>query len=346
MQEVSFTLQTITPLFLAGADQTTAEVRTPAFRGGMRYWYRAMVGGLVGTGIEGLKKVREAEDSIFGTTDKGSSVNIRVLEAPTKTFNLRREGTGKDYLLWSVLRSRRQCFLPGTRFQIKLSVKDHQEQRTLQQAVGAFWLLTHLGGLGSRSRRCAGSLLVTHIEGNAFELPFQAPTSVSQLQEQLEQGIIQTRGFYTNQSAAAWPEPNFDVLAPQDSRIWMLLDGEHPWQSVNQALSDIGERLQTYRQTQSIQKRKIFGIPVMVLNNDGKAYPLSIKGAGSNVKRIASPLHLHLSEIQTNQGKRYVGLATLFKTKWKDMSKTDYQLYSVIEDWIAQKFPNALEVSV
>ena len=30
----------------------------------------------------------------------------------------------------------------------------------LQRAVAAFWLLTQLGALGSRARRCAGSLTV------------------------------------------------------------------------------------------------------------------------------------------------------------------------------------------
>ena len=38
MQEVIFDLQTITPLFLAGADQQAAELRAPSFRGVMRYW--------------------------------------------------------------------------------------------------------------------------------------------------------------------------------------------------------------------------------------------------------------------------------------------------------------------
>ena len=35
MQEVTFEVETITPLFLAGADQATAELRAPSFRGGI-----------------------------------------------------------------------------------------------------------------------------------------------------------------------------------------------------------------------------------------------------------------------------------------------------------------------
>lgn len=33
MQEVTFEVETITPLFLAGADQATAELRATSFRG-------------------------------------------------------------------------------------------------------------------------------------------------------------------------------------------------------------------------------------------------------------------------------------------------------------------------
>ena len=61
MQEVTFTLQTITPLFLAGAEQDSAELRAPSFRGAMRYWLRALVGSKYGTNKEGLKEVVAAE---------------------------------------------------------------------------------------------------------------------------------------------------------------------------------------------------------------------------------------------------------------------------------------------
>ena len=78
MQEVTFTLQTITPLFMAGADQTTAELRAPSFRGPMRYWQRALVGGLVGTNAKGLQTVAEEEAAIFGATDAGSVMQVRI----------------------------------------------------------------------------------------------------------------------------------------------------------------------------------------------------------------------------------------------------------------------------
>src|SRR6266699_294978 len=106
MQEVTFEVETITPLFLAGADQGTAELRAPSFRGEMRYWLRALVGGLVGTSGEELTKVKDIEATVFGSTNMGSAVRIRVSEPSTKPEEFKRESrgrdvTGRDYLLWS-----------------------------------------------------------------------------------------------------------------------------------------------------------------------------------------------------------------------------------------------------
>ncbi len=42
MPSITFDLETVTPLFLAGADQQKAELRPPAFRGALRYWFRAI----------------------------------------------------------------------------------------------------------------------------------------------------------------------------------------------------------------------------------------------------------------------------------------------------------------
>jgi CRISPR-associated protein Cmr1 len=69
MRQVTFTLRVLTPLFLAGAEQTSAELRAPTFRGLMRYWYRALIGGMVGTEQSGLKQVAQAESALFGITE-------------------------------------------------------------------------------------------------------------------------------------------------------------------------------------------------------------------------------------------------------------------------------------
>ena len=142
MKQVTFTLRTLTPLFLAGADQTSAELRAPTFRGLMRYWYRALIGGMVGTEATGLKQVIEAESLLFGATDTASAVSLRVSQPSCEpkefTEQISRrdstgkwQATGKGYLLWSMAKSgnvnkgnlkpARWYFPPGTQFQVTLA---------------------------------------------------------------------------------------------------------------------------------------------------------------------------------------------------------------------------------
>ena len=94
--------------------------------------------------------------------------------------------SGKDYLLWSMERSggtlqgrpQPRKYLPaGTSFQLILSAREGSET-TFPKAIATFWLLTHLGGIGARSRRCAGSLQVinsTQTANIANPFPFDIP---------------------------------------------------------------------------------------------------------------------------------------------------------------------------
>src|SRR5258708_8383650 len=218
MQEVTFRLRTLTPLFLAGADQTKAELRAPSFRGLMRYWLRALVGGLEGTDKRGLEHVIEAETAVFGATDTGSAVSIKVSGASsepkefTEQISVRVGGkwqaTGKGYLLWSMARSGRAdrgnlkparwFFPPGMSFQVTLSARGENETK-LKQAVAAFWLLTRLGSIGSRSRRCAGSLAVQVIGSNPMDFPFNTPENAQALKQQIEQGIRTATTLYSTE---------------------------------------------------------------------------------------------------------------------------------------------------
>ena len=345
MQEVTFDVQTITPLFLAGADQATAELRAPSFRGEMRYWLRALVGGLVGTGPEGLKKVRDVETEVFGATDRGSAISIKVSAGSneakpfTEQVSVRVGGqwqaTGKGYLLWSMVQSGRAdrgnlkparwYFPPGTGFHVTLAVHSSNEA-AFKEGIAAFWLLTHLGGIGSRSRRCAGSLQAT---GETATLPFDIPQTAQALQDQLTRGIQAARRLYEGTPTPS-REAAFDALSPATCRIWILRNGERPWANADAAMRDIGASLQDYRRDiNPIQKRKIFGLPLMGVDNKS---------------RRSSPLLLRITKLQ---GEQYVGVAVLFKTKvetrTEQFSTADYAL---IERWITQDFPKALEVKL
>jgi len=334
MQEVTFDIEAITPLFLAGADQMAAELRAPSFRGEMRYWLRALIGGLAGTDGEGLTKVRNIETDLFGATDKGSALQIRVLGSPTRLEEFRRESrgrdvTGRDYLFWSMEqfrdKPRRRYFPQGTKFQVMLSTRD-QDDIHLKQGLAAFWLLTHLGGIGSRSRRCAGSL---HATGGSTILPFGTSETPQSLEDQLTRGIRAARNLYTLQGTlqvSSVRDALFDVLSQATCSIWILSKPDHTWHSANEAIQHIGESLQDYRSTiKPLWRRKIFGLP--------------LKDVDMRARR-ASPLLLRVTRLQREQ---FVGIAVLFKTIGEGISISDYTL---VEKWIAQDFPKALKVTL
>lgn len=341
MPEVTFKLRALTPIFIAGADQARAELRAPSFRGLMRYWQRALVGGLVGTDAKGLQEVRKAETALFGATDTGSAVSVKI-SAPshearefTEKVSIRVgdtwKATGRGYLLWSMVRSGRPekgnlklarwYYPPGTTFQVTLSTHS-DESAKLKQAVAAFWLLTQLGGIGSRSRRAAGSFAVQADKSSLTDFPFQIPANVQALKQQIEQGIELARGLYAG-GHSSLREARFDILAPEACRIWILQD-EQPWPNAEIAMQRLGERLQDYRSRVLIGRRKVFGLPLMPIIRD---------------QRRASPLLLRVTELQ---GNRYVGVAVLFKTISSDVHIEDY---TIIERW-ANEFRGKVEVTL
>ena len=292
MQQVTFTLRTLTPLFLAGADQTQAELRAPTFRGLMRYWYRALVGGMVGANERTLAHVAKAETSIFGATDTGSSIAVRISDASEDAQQYWKEGSrasvsGKDYFLWSMAESGRgkltykpdRFFFPqDTTFQITLSSRGNDDA-ALQQAVGAFWLLTHLGGVGSRSRRCAGSVAAQVTDESFAGFRFDMPKDLESLHNQLHEGILRARQVVQQNTPdlplTRVPLASFDALAQQTCKIWILRDNNQRWSTPDDAMRALGTSLQFYRSNFSLQGREVFGLPL-----------------GRNMARRASPLLL------------------------------------------------------
>ena len=121
-------------------------------------------------------------------------------------------------------------------------------------------------------------------------------------------------------------DASFDMLSSSTCRIWILSDDQHPWPDVDEAMRYIGASLQGYRSTITpLWGRKVFGLP--------------LKDVDMKTRR-ASPLLLRLTKLQ---GEQYVGVAVLFKTRGEGVSLSDYAL---IEKWVAQDFPKALEVKL
>jgi CRISPR-associated protein Cmr1 len=389
LRRMSFNLETLTPLFLAGADaRGVPELRAPSFRGVFRYWLRAAVGGV--RGDDDLKGIQRAEESVFGSTQVGSPITLRLesdgvtvtpfkKQPPIRTGGPRAKPTGRDYLFWSMASTgstERGNYLPPKQaiekahFKLILSERAGvQDANALVQSTMAVWLLAQLGGIGSRSRRTAGSLRVAKAEGDSFGLDFALPDTPSKASEAIGAGLRAIRKqmaeILNSQKATRISAPTqFDVLHPETCRIW-ILTGEKGWTTSEIAVEAIGAAMRDFRSYREPDhnavrafldtgkqpptvERAAFGLPLPFRYSDGG--PADVLQGGTHERR-SSPLSLRVSQLASGQ---FVGVAVLFESELlprgeklqfqRSKKRTDPpETYDLIRQFIAEKF-NALEV--
>jgi CRISPR-associated protein Cmr1 len=398
MTELKVAMETVTPLFLGGAEpRGKSELRPPSFRGAMRYWLRALLAGVLG---DDVKRVKEAEAAIFGSTEEkwggASAICIQVDHPPLKpqpfakqrAQTIKKYGreikqpTGRDYLYWSMAEFRRrglparQFIPPGTPFTLTLRVRPgvSSGEAKMQEAVAALWLLMHLGGIGARSRRTAGSLAIVKPE-QFGDLAFTLKgANTQQIANELGKGVSQVRQMVREIHPAEPPDfqggkSAFDVLHPQACKIWVL----GLWPSWERAVEGIGAAFRDFRTYRppdhdNVAKwlrgeeiptieRAIFGLPLPFRYQKGPSGVVQGRPSPSDeaITRRASPLWLKVSK--TKQGK-FVGIATLFLSAFlpegeKLYEKRDEEMerpveppadYSLILGFISEKFPRPEEV--
>jgi CRISPR-associated protein Cmr1 len=384
MQELKFTLETVTPLFLAGAEpRQGAELRPPSFRGALRYWLRATLGGMIGDGD--LAQLHCLENQVFGAADEQEGASaVRLLLHPfhhvsPQPYQRSRSPSGKDYLYWSMVASgspernnyqpAKQFIPAGATFELILRTRPglQDAESKLEAAVVALWLLVQLGGIGSRSRRTAGSLY-THPQ-TALGLDFALnATTPQQAAEQLRQGLqtIRRTKFRTLQKRAPHVPSSFDVLHPSTAKIWVL----GTWRSADEAIEAVGAKLRDFRNRREPDhqnvgrwlrgssiptvQRAAFGLPLVYRYSSGLSGTVQAQAGQDQIDRRASPLWLKISK--TTQGK-FFAVATLFNARFlperaKLSARTQGQPptidppddYSIIENWLNQ-FAEKAEVS-
>ncbi|HLI25417.1 MAG TPA: type III-B CRISPR module RAMP protein Cmr1, partial [Chloroflexota bacterium] len=208
-QAVRVSLEAVTPLFLAGAEpRGTPELRAPAFRGALRYWFRAAAGGALGGNTQAVAR---AEREVFGAAAGSGSASAVIVRlhlrssnpAPRayKTEDFGSGLNGRNYLYWSMApmgAPAKQYYLPRTAFACSLAPRPGvlAAGNRLEQAAAALWLLVQLGGVGSRSRRLGGSLSASEpvdAAGLAFALQ---GASAAEVADELRAGLRQVRAIF------------------------------------------------------------------------------------------------------------------------------------------------------
>jgi len=148
--KLTLNLQTISPLLLFGADQKTPELRAASIRGELRFWFRA----LQGARNNSIPELASAETKLFGSTQLGSPLTVRV--SATATI----KNTSDPVRLVPHNPAKANITSPAIdinqKFKVTLLTRPGVKiVEDVRHAV-RLWLL--LGGLGKRSRRMFGAL--------------------------------------------------------------------------------------------------------------------------------------------------------------------------------------------
>ncbi|MBI4623842.1 MAG: type III-B CRISPR module RAMP protein Cmr1 [Verrucomicrobia bacterium] len=165
MRNQSFTLEFLTPCFLAGANQATAELRAPSVRGQLRWWFRALGGSLSDESavFGGVGKAPAASKLIIRTlkisdgpkwqppfVDPNASSSYVWYFASVSGKELKQKGTGPRWNSAAALapKTKFRLFIQQP-FELPLS-----PQSDLNEAIECF---VCLGGLGLRVTRGLGA---------------------------------------------------------------------------------------------------------------------------------------------------------------------------------------------
>lgn len=204
--EASYRLTT--PLFCGGADPKVAELRLPSFKGMLRFWWRALAWSRC---AGDLARIQDEEQQLFGSTRTGQAqvlMRLMRLGSQPPLDTLKKDdrltvargdqqvvGMGARYLGYGLMRPYgnnagvliRGCVLAPLEFTVQLRAigLTPELQKTLVQGLIA---LGTLGGMGSRSRRGYGSLVIRSltVDGESPRLdsasePWSAPRDATEL---------------------------------------------------------------------------------------------------------------------------------------------------------------------
>lgn len=146
MKTLVLTCKLITPMFMAGADGKSPELRPSEFKGMMRWWWRAI------KSENNINELRKEEAEIFGGAGENqgkSKVKIKILS----------QLQDRDEIFEYQLLPHRHTFKlkavkPGKEIKIEFSMVSQIEN----EVKNLIYLSFILGGFGRRSRRGFGSM--------------------------------------------------------------------------------------------------------------------------------------------------------------------------------------------
>lgn len=309
VKKLTVTYQMITPTFLAGSDQRRAELRLSSVKGALRYWYRAID-----------PKYYKWESDLFG----GSGENVRQsrflmrlhpIDWKEKKFSFRnRELDGLGYVTFSLRAKqgyKRSYLEAGQTFSISFFMREPRKEEDLDRAafwkrlLASVWLLGHVGGLGSRSRRGFGTVAlvdwqIDHCdEGrrllSQIPLPSRAAT-IDKWARLFRRGISLFRDWF-----GTWDQRKVEHPLINDQTAFCI--SNRPCSDWNEAMREGIEQLASFRkEKKSVRQTAAFGLPIII--------PKGPQFRPVFFPRMASPVYLRVISV----GDQFVPMYTIMST--------------------------------
>ena len=324
-KQITFHLETITPMFLAGEDQSAFEFRPPSFKGLLRFWWRAYFWGQQTSNISS-KELEEKEGNIFGTTSKngrksrislrinppqikgtrnpfpkhllkpsgGSSFPVNILEYLAYGTHAYQRGRGNEFI--------RDYLPPNTAFELILSLPDTEDFKEQErQIVMSVYLLATCGGIGSKAHNGFGNIHIRSVterhrrEERERAYPMEFPLSFP-AGEFFQQHV--TNGTSSD------TVPDFTALSRQMQIFRLKQDSYRSWDDCLAALGEI------YRSGKSrldkplkCDKRQYIAAPITIQQRVGGRWKIY---DSSFLERRAKPYFLRVAQNSEHDYQGYI----------------------------------------
>lgn len=320
MERLSAEFEVLTPLFMGEADQTEAGFRPASFKALLRAWFRAAAPSRL-----------DKEPALFGSQAGQCPFLLRLAEIERREWHWDGrlaarfdEGHGKEmrnglrYLGFPFAMKQQQgtdraALAPDSRFRLEFVFPRPATAEQRQALLAALWLLGHLGGAGSRSRRGFGSLAL-----RSWDIPWDEAADLPLLRaaanrEAWTAGYRQARALFKT-----WfpPETERTFIHPHlgaATRPLLSARAGPDWATV---LNGMGRKLQDFRvkappdyqrvkdhvsglrRVDHSPERAAFGLPLTFRYTSAKGppatfLPFDTKG-GQTLERHGSLLHLRV----------------------------------------------------
>ena len=304
----------ITPLFMGGA-KFNPELRTQSINGILRWWFRVAGGNI------------EDEKRLFGWASDQSNQGlvrlfIKKIIPSNKNFSWdefnKYQYTGFNYLGFSLKMQKRAPLPEDTKFILRILLHPRATEEDEKKFFATLWLAFNLGNFGSRSRRGFGFIKITSINSsNINDLYGLSFNPTQNLKDWINQNLNKIKFLINGNPHKNIPYifENFEIYSFKNDKSFYEL------------LKDFGHHYSNFRKRERLNKRIIFGLPII----SDKTY--------RNFRR-ASTLFLKILEIPKNN---YTPDYTLIFIVTKPNNKNNFIFHPKINsqqiDWdVLDKF--------